>query len=189
MHRLSTQITWLPVGCARFHIVFSYLLAPVGISMPLRQTYASCNLDILDSGGPPQHPALSSHLQPSSFSVSPNPLLTEVPHFAGGTGSLHGTGTLVCLPPAMTTTQPVVASSALTQASYPPAAYYNCSQPSKSSQTTMKSIPFQTPTVSAIPRQSSPLAPYRSSLVGRPTFPRSKIKPSLYRKVLMLHFK
>jgi hypothetical protein len=185
--RLSTQITRLPVVCTQFY-TYTFSL-PVGTSMPLRRTYASCNLDILDDGGPPQHPALSSHLQPSPFSVSPNPLLTGVPHFAGGTGSLHGTGTLVCLPLATTTTQPAVASSALTRASYPPAAYYNRLQSSKSSQTTMKSVPFRTNAASPIPRQSSPLAPYRSSLVGRPRFPRSKSEPSLYRKALMLRFK
>jgi hypothetical protein len=148
--------------------------------MPLCRTYASCNLDSLDDSQP-QH-ATSFSYQPSPFSVSPNPLLTGVPHFAGGTGSLNGTGSLVCPPHATTTTtQPVTASSVRTPASYLPAVRYNCSQLSKLSQTTMKPIPFRTPTTSSIPHQPYPFAPY---LLSR--FPRSK---SLYRKALMLRFK
>ena len=40
------------------------------------------------------------------------------------------------------------------------------------------------PTVASTPRQSSPLAPTRSWLPGRPVFPRSKAEPDLYRKAL-----
>ena len=62
--------------------------------------------------------------------------------------------------------------------------------------TTSSTIPASTPTVgkpivkppnfaaASLPRQSSPLAPSRSSLPSRPVFPRSKPEPDLYRKAL-----
>jgi hypothetical protein len=152
MHGTMDVITWLPDVCT-FTRLISYLLAPTAIaSMPLRRTYASSNLDSLDDSQP-KHATLFLYLdQPSPSLVSSNPLLTGVPHFAGGTGSLNRTGLLICPPHAtMMTMQPVSGSSVSTPALYLSIMRYNCSQLSKLSQTTIKPILFQTPMTSSIP--------------------------------------
>lgn len=46
------------------------------------------------------------------------------------------------------------------------------------------SPPVAPPTIHTPPRKSSPLAPTRSTLPGRPVFPRSKAEPDLHRKAI-----
>jgi len=77
--------------------------------------------------------------------------------------------------------------------SRPPDVRHSPPQPSKRHPTLTASPPkvgrpiIKLPTTIAtpFPRQSSPLAPTRSSLPGRPVFPRSKPEPDLYRKALI----
>lgn len=73
--------------------------------------------------------------------------------------------------------------------SQPPTVRHTPSQPpkpSRGSQPTVGKPIIKLPLLSTtpFPRQSSPLAPKRSSLPDRPVFPRSKPEPDLYRKAL-----
>ncbi|KAF5379784.1 hypothetical protein D9615_005703 [Tricholomella constricta] len=81
-----------------------------------------------------------------------------------------------------------------------PTVRHHAPQPSKPNTPTPISTPNQirivapnprcaVPTINTPPRQSSPLAPTRSTLPGRPQFPRSKPEPDLYRKAIKTSMK
>ncbi|KAF8071644.1 hypothetical protein FPV67DRAFT_887925 [Lyophyllum atratum] len=71
----------------------------------------------------------------------------------------------------------------------PPTVRHHAPQPPKpcspSPTTPAKPLPrCAVPTINTPPRHTSPLAPTRGILPGRPLFPRSKAEPDLYRKAL-----